>query len=366
MKKLLGLVLAVALVLGFAATTHAADTYIGICFEIGWGSGLADNTWFWGEVDFSASAKIGEHGSVFVYFYNEIYEDSWWFGDHYTEDMFDGDLSDNLSFGYTYKINDQFSVSALAGGKEALSGQLAGDDDWFKLFHGDNVINWGDYYTDWTPEKVIEGRLKLVATPMEGLSITAAIEPSDMDFLIKGEFSGEIFKVGAGYISGFVPFGPADAEIRVYTTVYNVYGEVMPVDGLKIYGEYISDGSYLLRGTYAMDPFTFAVMYSNCDNGDDFDYAADTLDFAVDYALSDTMTLSGGLAYDVAGSAGLVDVWGKVTFGNAYFMVTDYLNAPAIVLEAGYKLDGSGSSLVYGWYDITNSEYYFGIYSEIW
>ena len=298
----------------------------------------------------------------------------------------------SINFGYTYNFSDSLSFTIMKdkAGVDLSKGLLTGDDwgEKVKLTakYG-NPIGASDKLRGSTGSNAL---LKLDAKPIEGLSLTVAVDPLPDEavfggprYLLKGEYVGDGFKIGGGYGHGILeitgyPGGTAGYDIF---DDYDLYAEVSPIEGLTVYAEYAMDynqnevahlGQYLLKASYSWYPFTVNLMYANVDNDEavknplnvyqaDKIYKKKSIDLAVDYKLRDDLTLSGGLAY---GPDALADVFAKAKYGPYTATVSYDYAGEAVSLYGAYKFDGTNS--IEAGYNLKTGIYELMLYLSLW
>lgn len=378
MKRFLAVILGLAMVLGFAATASAAtgiELYFGGEFQVGVqgdSGSLSDDDEYgtfagWFVLDVSVNKDLGPKSSAWItldvqpfnypaqgggyqlYHNQPIDVDQDDVPDDPDDDqVFVLDLNPRLLWGYTYKFSDKVSVTfgdfdgvmrsdGILGG-EAGDGwgpddlPDSGGADWNKLFNEP-----GNGLT-----------VKLDATPMEGLVVQALYEPLEAEYLVKASYTGEGFKIG----------GDITNETYAFAN-WDLWGEVMIMDGLKVtvdvvdydYGGLIDLG-YLVMAEYTVDPIKAKVQYSNL-VGDYWSYLPNTLEGSLLYALTDNLSIGGGLAYNVAGGS-LDKYWAQVVFGKLDVKVTNWAGPGwGIDLYAKYKIDDTNT--LDFWYNFTYS-----------
>lgn len=270
-------------------------------------------------------------------------------------------------FGYSYKVNDglSFTVRNDAAGEYLTDSQLmANGCDWRDLSKNVNFNN--KLFAEKT-------EVKMDAVPFRGFNLTVAYSPegdtrlSNYDplpeqYLIKGKYTADTFNVGFGYTN--THDGYTEGTNTGYKAqnpnrpVYGVYGEIFPDANQKYYWEYVDGGAYLAKATLTFDPYTLKATYGNdvwYQKVGQKNYLPNTLDCELDYALSDTKTLIGGLAaYLGTEHDGIANAMAGITIGRLTAEVS-YDFGGVIIPAMG--VDGKASTSIIGKYNLdgTNS-----------
>lgn len=265
-------------------------------------------------------------------------------------------------FGYTYKVNDGLSFTARndANGEYLTDGQVITNGcDWRNLSRGVNFNN--KIFVEKT-------EVKMDAVPFPGFNLTVAYSPEGPtrlagygvlpeQYLIKGKYTADTFSVGFGYTNtqdGYTEGGKTEYfKQNPNRPLYGIYGEIFPDANQKYYWEYIDGGSYLAKANVTFDPFTFKATYGNdmwYQKVGQRDYLPNSLDCELDYALSNTKTLIGGIAYYVGTDHdGLANATAGVTIGRFTAEVCHDFGGVAIPIM---NIDGTASTSIIGKYNL--------------
>lgn len=265
-------------------------------------------------------------------------------------------------FGYTYKVNDGLSFTARndAGGEYLTDGQvIANGCDWRDLSKGVNFNN--KMFVDKT-------EVKMDAVPFQGFNLTVAYSPEGPtrlsgygvlpeQYLIKGKYTADTFNVGFGYTNtqkGYTEGGSGGYLTQnLNRPLYGVYGEIFPNANQKYYWEYIDGSAFLTKATLTFDPYTLKATYGNdmwYQKVGQRTYLPNTLDCELDYALSDTKTLIGGMAYYLGTNYdGLANATAGITIGRLTAEV--YYDFGGVIIPV-MGVDGKASTSIIGKYNL--------------
>jgi|GEM_PF-3145445 len=251
------------------------------------------------------------------------------------------------NYGYNYNFSNTLGTGVLyhTEGVTLADGWLGADWDWLNVraFESQPVV-------------------KFVAQPFSGLSAGLYLESEKMEYILKGEYLAPKFRAGAGYSNAENLVGLDQSEIDHY---YNVYAEVYPAPGVKVYGDYLADGKFLFDAVMAFAPVTLSVLYSNEDKvqfGHEV-FAADTADISVDYAFSRETSVTGGAVYDTAG-AELAAVYGRYNFRPGYAGIKQDFTLSETHICGGYNIDGSNT--LEGDYNINTGAWWIAMVVGLW
>ncbi|NLG84850.1 MAG: hypothetical protein GX493_09665 [Firmicutes bacterium] len=345
MKRLLVLFVAMVMVLGLAGAASAADLSLGATLYFRLNDGITSGS----KVDFfrisvSTGRSFG-NASAYIAVQTQTYTN---LPSHETPD---GTLPHDpalkawniWNYGYDYNFSNGLTAGIMyhTEGVTLSDGRLASDWDWLHV----HTFN----------EKHV---LKLTGQPFDGMKAGLYLEPESMDYIIKAEYaaSGNL-KIGAGYSNA--------AEFVGQNRTYNVYAELLPFEGAKLYLDYLSDGKFIVDANLVVGPVTVAALYSNEDKTQ-YGYQvfkAETADISATYAVSPWASVTGGLVYDTSTSE-VANVYAKYDFGRGHAGVNQDLVNSETHLFGGYKIDGANT--LQGDYNVTTGDWWLAMVIGVW
>lgn len=258
-------------------------------------------------------------------------------------------------YGYTYKFSDHLSLT----GKNDSDGELLAESRVIKAGY-----DWkDDYYMVNGNHRMFVNKtvLKVDSSPWPGMTATVAVVPKQ--FLLKGEYVGTWFKAGGGYTNTTDGYSEGILQNR---PLYCVYGEIFPLGGVNLYGEYMEGSRYLLEGNYTLHPLSLDVTYGNLsyEKAGQPTYKAYTLDADLAYELSYVLSLKGGMAYYLTEKTGLASAYGGVATGPWGVKVLRDFDTEATLLLLECALDGVNTLI--GEYNFTTGKYSLELYVNMW
>ena len=346
MKKLLSLLVAVVMVFALAAAASAAgDLSVGGTLYFRFANGITNSS----KVDFfrisvSTGRSFG-NASAYLALQTQTYTT---LPPHETGTGTTLPHNPSLkawniwNYGYDYNFSNGITAGIIyhTEGVTLSDGRLASDWDWLHV-HAFN-------------EKHV---LKLTGQPLAGLKAGLYLEPVSMDYIVKAEYAAGNFRVGAGYTNA--------AALVSNNRTYNVYAELMPFEGAKLYLDYLADGKFIADASLVVGPVTVAALYSNEDKAQ-YGYRvfkAETADINVTYAVSPWATVTGGVVYDTV-DAEITKIYGKYDFGRGYLGVSQDLENSATHVYGGYKIDGANT--LQGDYNVSTGDWWVAMAIGLW
>lgn len=298
MRKILLTILGLVMILSFSTAAYAetgTKVELGGEFQLGlWGdestSWNDDATWAgWFSLKTTVNKDFGDNSA----FLAVIVEPSVPWDYPCTSGGADFDTVYKISYGYTWKINDRWSVA------------LGEFNDWITvtdgIIHGDDA--WSGTYVWGDPGQGLTA--KVDANPIDGLTLMGLIRPVQGDYLVKAAYEGDGFRIGADVNNVSSGWDGTSWDIWGEFSLFDIrfYADLCALNdpGRTVDQPYL----YLVKAEYTMNPYTFKVKYAN-DWGDWGFYEPNTIEMGVDYDLSDRLTLFGGAAYRVKNTTGWV------------------------------------------------------------
>ena len=279
-------------------------------------------------------------------------------------------------FGYTYKVNDKLSFTWRndANGEFLTDGQVIGNGcDWHKLAESDlNFFN-----------RIFMKRteVKMDTSIIPGANLTLAFVPEDegnslpWQLLLKGKYTNDLFNIGFGYTNTREGY----KDFKDKRPLYSLYGEIYPSANQKYYWEYIQGGPWLAKATIELAPFTLKATYGNdmwYHKAGHPDYLSNSLDCALDYALSANKTISVEAAYFLGTyQDGLANTTVGLTigplsaaichdFGGNTFKPIERDGYPYTKLIGKYSLDGTNTLV--SEYNLNTNVFTTELYVRFW